>query len=198
MANAYDVAVSSYAQAIRLDQQNPSIYLSLAQLQAQTNHLPDALQTLGAALQVKSNYLDAVYLLSQVEAAQGNVKDAITAANVAIQINPQSPLLYFQLGLLEYNAADYAAAATALEKAINIQADYSNARYFLGLSYARLNRTADAVDQFAQLSATNPDNQTVQSILTALRSGKSIFTPASAPAAGAAKAPKLPLKQKGQ
>jgi tetratricopeptide (TPR) repeat protein len=198
MTGAYDAAVKAYTQAIGLNAQNPSLYLSLAQLQAQTNHLPDALQTLGAALQVKSNYLDAIYLLSQVEAAQGNLKDAITAAQVAIQINPQSPLLYFQLGLLEYNNADYSDAATALEKAATIQSDYANAEYFLGLSYARMGRTADALAQFNQLASTNPDNQTVVSIIAALKSGKSIFTPATAPAAAAAKSSKLPLKEKSQ
>jgi cytochrome c-type biogenesis protein CcmH/NrfG len=198
MTGAYDAAVAAYTQAIKLDPQNPALYLDLAQLQAQMNKLPDALQTLGSALQVKNNYLDAIYLLSQVEAAQGNLKDAITAAQVALQINPQSPLLYFQLGLLEYNNADYGAAASALEKAIAVQPDYSNARYFLGLSYARLGRTKDALTQFSRLSADNPDNQSVVSVITTLQSGKSLFTPASAPAAAAAKAPKLPLKQKGQ
>jgi tetratricopeptide (TPR) repeat protein len=102
------------------------------------------------------------------------------------------------LGLLEYNNADYGAAASALEKAIAVQPDYSNARYFLGLSYARLGRTKDALTQFSRLSADNPDNQSVVSVITTLQSGKSLFTPASAPAAAAAKAPKLPLKQKGQ
>jgi tetratricopeptide (TPR) repeat protein len=198
MTGAYDSAVAAYTQAIKLDQQNPLLYLDLAQLQAQMNKLPDALQTLGQALQVKNNYLDAIYLLSQVEAAQGNLKDAITAAQVTLQINPQSPLLYFQLGLLEYNNAAYGDAASALEKAVALQSDYANAEYFLGLSYARLGRTADALTQFNQLAATNPDNQTILSILTALKSGKSLFVPVTAPAAAATKAPKLPLKQKDQ
>lgn len=198
MANAYDAAVKTYTQAINLNPQNPQLYLNLAQLQAQSNKLPDALQTLGVALQVKSNYLDAIYLLSQVEAAQGNLKDAITAAQVAIQINPQSPILFFQLGLLDYSNAAYADAATALEKAVGLQSDYANAQYFLGLSYARLNRTDDAITQFEKLAVTNPGNQTVASIINALQSGRSLFVPATAPAAAATKAPKLPLKEKGQ
>ncbi len=198
MTGAYDTAVAAYTQASRLDPGNPSIYLSLAQLQAQMNKLPDALQTLGSALQVKNNYLDAIYLLSQVEAAQGNLKDAITAAGVAIQINPQNPLLFFQLGLLEYNNAAYSDAVAALEKAVALESDYANARYFLALSYARLGRTADALTQFNQLAVSNPGNQTVQSAITALKSGKSIFAPATASAAAAAKNPQLPLKEKSQ
>jgi tetratricopeptide (TPR) repeat protein len=197
MANAYDNAVQAYTQAIKLDPQNPLLYLDLAQLQAQSNKLPDALQTLGTALQVKSNYLDAIYLLSQVEAAQGNVKDAITAAQVAIQINPSNPLLFFQLGLLQYNAASYSDAVTAFSKAVAIQPSYANAQYFLGLSYARLGDIASSTAQFAELASTNPDNQTVSSILTALQSGKSIFAPATTTTANA-QSSKLPLKEKGQ
>jgi Flp pilus assembly protein TadD len=102
------------------------------------------------------------------------------------------------LGLLEYNNAAYGDAASALEKAVTIQPDYSNARYFLGLSYARLGRTKDALTQFSQLAVTNPDNQTVASAITALESGKSLFAPVSTPAAAAAKSPKLPIKEKIQ
>jgi tetratricopeptide (TPR) repeat protein len=201
MTGAYDAAVGAYTRAIQLDPQDPSLYLDLAQFQAQMNKLPDALQTLGVALQVKSNYLDAIYLLSQVEAAQGNLKDAITAAQVAIQINPQSSLLFFQLGLLQYNNAAYSDATTSLEKAISLQSDYSNARYFLGLSYARLNRTSDAIDQFQQLALSNPDNQTIVSIIDTLRSGKSLFATATATTtttAASAKNSRLPLKEKNQ
>ena len=51
---------------------------SLASLYAALRHqnkLDEAVQAIGAALQVKGNYLDAVFLLSQIEAARGKVAD---------------------------------------------------------------------------------------------------------------------------
>ena len=188
MPGGLDMGTNAYKAAIQFNPGNPALYLSLARLQASQNQLDAALQTVGATLQVKNNYLDAVFLLSQVEAAKGNLPDAITAAKFAIGLNSSSPLLYFQLGLLQYTAGDYAGAADTLAKAVSLQSNYANAQYFLGLAYARLNRMADAAAQFEQLAASNPDNQEVASILANLRAGKSPF-------AGATPAPTAPEKR---
>ncbi len=197
MQNGYENAVKSYSTAIALNPQNPSLYLNLAHLQASQNKLDDALKTIGSSLQVKNNYLDAIFLLSQVEAAKGNLKDAITAAQVAIQINPSNPLFFFQLGLLAYNNKDYAGAALALAQAVKLQPDYANAQYFLGLADVQLNKTSDAIVQFEQLYATNPDSQEVAFILSNLKAGKSPFTNAQPPVTSAPeKRSALPIKEK--
>jgi len=175
MQNAYDNAVQAYMNAINLNPKNPSIYLNLAKLQVNQSKFADAIKTIGAALQVKSNYIDAVFLLSQVYAANGDLSNAVIAAKFAVQLNPQNAQVNFQLGLLQYNNKDYAAAADAFELAVKYQSDYANAQYFLGLSYARINRDSDAIKQFQQLAKTNPDNQEVTTILNNLIAGKSIF-----------------------
>ncbi|MDB5238740.1 MAG: hypothetical protein JWO00_75 [Candidatus Parcubacteria bacterium] len=175
MAQAYQTGVDSYTSAISLNPQNPSLYVSLARFQANNSQFDAALQTIGASLQVKNNYLESVFLLSQVEAAKGNLPDAITAAQFAINLNPQNALLNFQLGLFQYTAGDYAHAITTLSQAVKIQPDYANARYFLGLSYARVGQNADAIAQFEQLAVSNPNNQEIPLILSALRAGKSLF-----------------------
>lgn len=196
MDNAYDSAVTSYTKAIGLNPGNPSIYLSLARLQASQAKYDDAIRTLGAALRVKNNYLDGVFLLSQVYAAQGDLGNAIIASQVATQLNPQNPLLYFQLGLLEYNSKNYTAAAGALAAAVKIQPDYANAEYFLGLSDARLGNTSDAVAQFSALAHSNPDNQEVALILANLQAGKPIFADTQAAVTPPEKRPTLPVKEK--
>lgn len=199
MQNAYDNAVQAYTRAIALNPQNPSLYLSLARLQASQNKLDDALKTIGAALQVKNNYLDAIFLLSQVDAAKGNLPEAVTAAQYAIQINPANPLLYFQLGLLQYNSKDYADAAAALAQAVKLQPDYANAQYFLGLSDSRLGNNTDAIAQFTQLAKSNPGNQEVALILSNLQSGKPVFADAQPPVTSSPeKRATLPMNQNGQ
>jgi tetratricopeptide (TPR) repeat protein len=196
MQNGYENAVSAYNSAININPYNPAIYLSLANLQAKQAKYDDALATLGRALQVKNNYLDAVFLLSQVYAAKGDINNAIVAAKVAVQLNPQNSILLFQLGMLDYNAKDYAGAVQAFTEAIKYQADYANAKYFLGLSHARLNKMAEAIALFEDLSATNPENQEVALILSNLRSGRSIFTDAKAPVTAPEKRSSLPIKEK--
>lgn len=181
VARGYEDAAEAYVEAIKRNPMNPSLYLSLARLQAGANKLDDALQSLGASLNVKNNYLDAIYILSQVYAAKGNLPQAITAAQVALELNPRDPLLHFQLGLLKYNSKDYEGAAKSMAEAVKLQGDYANARYFLGLADARLNKTAEAIKEFAALKESNPDNQEISLILSNLRAGKPVFADAAPP-----------------
>lgn len=196
MSKGYENAIAAYQNAIRLNPYNPLLYLSVARAAASQNKLPDALTALGAALQVKNNYLDAIFLLSQVQAAQGDLPNAIIAARVATQISPNSPQLFFQLGLLQYNAKDYAGAASSFESSVKLQSDYANAKYFLGLSYVRLNKISDAITQFEDLTKANPDSQEIAFILTNLRAGKSPFADAKPPVtASPEKRANLPIKE---
>ena len=195
MQNAYENAVNAYIHAINLDPKNPSIYLNLAKLEVNQNKLDDSIKAIGAALQLKSNYLDAVFLLSQVYAAKGDLSNAIIAAQFASQLNPQNPQVFFQLGLLQYNNKQFDAATTSFATAIKLQPDYANAQYFLGLSYAQLGKNDEAIAQFAALSKTNPDNQEVLNILKTLSAGKSIFNNPQE-VASPAKRPALPIKTK--
>lgn len=178
---AYENAMKSYESAAALNPLNPSIYLLAAQLEVGVRKLPEAKQFIGRALQVKNNYSEAIFLLSQIQVAENSVKDAITSLLVLAQLNPQDPTIFFQLGLLYYNNGDNVSAGVALSKAVEISPDYSNARYFLGLAYARLGKYKEAAAQFEEIARLNPDNAEVVTILNALRAGRSPFQTVSAP-----------------
>lgn len=181
MANSVENGVNAYKQAIARNPFNPSLYLNLARFLANAGKFDDSLQVIGAALEAKNNYLDAIFLLSQVHAAKGNLDEAIVAANVALEVNPNDPLLHFQLGILEFNAKNYLDSAAALEKAVELQPDYANAKYFLGLSEARLGQNAKAIQRFEDLAESNPDNPEIDFILTNLKAGRPIFADAVPP-----------------
>ena len=173
--NAYENAKNSYANAIFLNKYSPSLYLGLARLLATNSDFAGAQQYIGRALQLKQNYTEAVFLLSQVQVSNGQIKDAIISARFATQINPNDQTLFMQLGLLEFNDKNYEEAIKALERAVAIDSQYANARYFLGLSYNKVGRDDLALAQFEELAKTNPDSQEVAFILNNLRSGKSPF-----------------------
>lgn len=199
MPNAYDIAVKAYNNAIATNPYNPSLYFGLANIEAQNSKYDDALKSLGKALQVKNNYLDAIYLLSQVYASKGDLQSAITASSVATQLDPKNPVLWFQSGLLKYNAKDFSGASEAFNFAIKYQPDYANAKYFLGLSEARQGKTANAITIFEELSKSAEGNQEIALILSNLRSGRSIFTDAKPPVTPSPeKRSTLPLKEKKQ
>jgi tetratricopeptide (TPR) repeat protein len=197
MQNGYENAINSYANAISLNPLNPALYYSLASFEAQNGKYDEALRDLGRALQVKNNYLDAVFLLSQIYATKGDLNNAIIAAGLAVQLNPENPVLLFQLGLLRYNAKDYSGALLAFEQAVKYQSDYANAKYFLGLSAARLNNTAKAIAAFDDLAKANPENEEIALILSNLQRGRSIFSDAKPPVTTTPeKRSSLPLKEK--
>jgi tetratricopeptide (TPR) repeat protein len=195
IANAYESAVKSYTDAIALNPYNPSLYLNVARVEAAQGKYDNALGAIGTALQVKRNYSDAAFMASQVAATQGNVKDAIIAARVTTQLSPNNPITFFQLGILLYTDKDYAGAADALSNAVRLQSDYANARYFLGLTYARLGKMTEATAQFDELAKSNPGNEEVTLILNNLKAGRSPFENATPPITPAPeKRSTLPLK----
>ncbi|MBP6975133.1 MAG: tetratricopeptide repeat protein, partial [Candidatus Pacebacteria bacterium] len=166
---AYDNAMKSYASAAALNPGNPSVYLSAAQIEVAMGKLPEAKTFIGRALQVKNNYSDAIFLLSQIQVAEKSIKDAITSLLVLAQLNPQDPTIFFQLGLLYYNEGDNINTGLALSKAVELNPEYSNARYFLGLALARLGKYPEAAAQFTEIQKFNPDNTEVAQILAALQ-----------------------------
>ena len=178
---AYDSAKQSYNSAIKYNPYSPLIYLNFAKLEASQNKLDDAQKNIGIALQLKPDYLDAIFLLSQIQVTQGKIQDAIISVKVASQINPNNPVIFFQLGILEYNNKNYQGAIEALSQALKLDNKYTNAQYFLGLAYARVNKLSDAIIQFENLKTTNPDNQEVALILKNLKAGKSPFADAKSP-----------------
>jgi len=195
--NAYENTVTAYTSAANLNPYNPSLYLNVARVEASQGKYDKALQAIGAALQVKQNYAEAAFMASQVAAAQGNIADAITAAKVTSQLSPNNPIVFFQLGILHYTNKDYTPAAEALKRAVDLQPDYANAQYFLGLSYVRLGRMSDATEQFELIVKSNPDNQEVALILSNLREGRSPFEDAEPPITPTPeKRPALPFKQR--
>jgi tetratricopeptide (TPR) repeat protein len=193
ITGAYDSAITAYTNAIKDSPYDPSIYLAMAQLAASQNKYDDATGYIGSALQLKSNYTDAVYLLSQIQVAQGKTADAITSVKFATQLTPTDPTAFFELGLLQYNAAEYSDATTSLATAVSLNPNYANAQYFLGLSYAKLGDNPDAIIQFQGLAKTNPDNADVASILANLKAGKSPFVNQTPPASTPTKRSSLPI-----
>lgn len=172
VAGAYEAAQSAYNQAIALNPQNPRLYLLQARLEASNGKFKEAKDFIAKALELKGNYTEAVFLLSQIQVQEGNLKEAIRSVEAATQIAANDPTLFFQLGLLRYNDKNYLGTVEAMTKAVELNNQYSNARYFLGLSLARLGKTTEAIAQFEAIKDLNPENAEVETILQNLRAGR--------------------------
>ncbi|OHA21188.1 MAG: hypothetical protein A2849_01550 [Candidatus Taylorbacteria bacterium RIFCSPHIGHO2_01_FULL_51_15] len=195
---AYENAKAAYEQALALNPESPAIYLILARLEVAKKDNAAAREYIAKALSKKNNYIEAIFLLSQIEVAEGNIKAAISSVEAASIIAPNDATIFFQLGLLRFNDRDYKGAAAALERSVSLNPAYANAKYFLGLSYDRLNRTADAIAQFSDLLVTNGDNEEIKLILQNLKAGRDPFANAAPPVdATPEKRKTLPVSEKG-
>ncbi|MBM2818037.1 MAG: General transcriptional co-repressor, acts together with Tup1p, glucose repression mediator protein [Parcubacteria group bacterium] len=180
---AYKLASENYNNALKFNPRSPSINLMLARLETSNKNNAKAREYIIKSLQLKNNYTDAVFLLAQIEIAEGNIKDAIKLVEAGSTLTFDNPVVFFQLGILKYSdkEKDYKGAAEAFEKALALNSSYSNARYFLGLSYYNLGRQNDAIKQFEMVQSLNPDNKEVELILKNLKEGRAPFMNAEPP-----------------
>jgi len=74
--------------------------------------------------------------------------------------------------VLYYNNNQIDEAQAQFEKAVLIDYNYSNARYFLGLIYDKKGNKNKAIEQFEIIEKFNPENQEVKKILNNLREGR--------------------------
>lgn len=191
VSGAEQWAFDAYNEASRLEPENPLYYLELgrtyvlsADLLAQTaqkdkeaavkrnDYLVKAEETLKKSVEVKPDYALALFELALVYDRSGKSNEAINSMIQTKNLYPQDIGVAFQLGLLYYKKADWALARVEFERAVLIDQNYSNARYFLGLVYDQLGNKIAAINQFNEVAKLNPDNQDVKNILANLRAGK--------------------------
>ena len=113
----------------------------------------------------------------------------------ARQAAPLDIGIAFQLGLLYYQTNDLANAQGEFLRAVSINENYSNARYFLGLIYDRRGEREKAIQEFERIQVFNPDNEEVKKILANLRAGKRALTGIAPPPPEDRTEP--PVEQKG-
>lgn len=215
IGGADNFAIDNYKEAAKRNPKNPSEYLNiasayvlssdnanrqLAQLSSsrdaskedmeklrakKEDQLDSALLNLKIAIELKADYAPAHFLISQVYERQGNRNLAISKTLETRNLNPLDTGVGYQLALLYYLDEQFNNAKTEFERIIGLSETFSNARYFLGLTYERLGNKQGAIDQFSRISELNPDNEEVKQILANLNSGRGaldgIVPPANPP-----------------
>lgn len=188
-------AASFYQEATKLEPKNPFYYWELGRTYVLAadllgpsvgqdkekqvkvdNYLARAVDAFKESVAVKPDYASAVFDLAMAYERQGKTEEAIKGVVDAQAMRPTDVGVTFQLGLLYYKLADWANAKAQFERAVSLDANYANARYFLGLVDDRLGNKNAAIEQFQKVSDLNPDNQDVKNILANLKAGKPAIT----------------------
>jgi len=182
---AGDLSLNSYQRAIQLEPTSPyafgekaRVHILMAQdfvkkgkKKEQEEHLNFAIENLKKAIELKSDYAPAHYLLAVVYDQQGKIKEAISKLEETKNITPQDAGIAFQLGLLYWRSEKFEKAKDEFERAITLNSDYANAKYMLGLVYDKMGEKEKAKNEFNKLSESNPENQEIKKILNNLENG---------------------------
>jgi tetratricopeptide (TPR) repeat protein len=182
---ADDWAITSNEQAALLDPQNP-YYLTQKgiDLMAKANLLSKdkvdeknknwalAKTQFDNAIKLKADYSPALFQLAMLYQAEGKTDQVMPALLQTQVYAPDDIGLAFQIGVLYYQNQNYLKAQAELEKAVSLNANYSNALYYLALTYYKQGNTAGAFDQMSKVLTLNPDNEQVKKTLSNLQNNK--------------------------
>jgi len=180
------LAQEAYLKAAELEPTSPFPWTELARskvVQAQAlalgeaeatraKVLEEALENLKKALELKDDYAPAHFLTAVVYDQQGRSDEAVAKLEETKLIaSPNDIGLAFQLGVLYWQRKELDKAKEELERAIEINPSYSNARYILGLVHDAKGDKAAAKLEFSEVERLNPSNEEVKKILANLENG---------------------------
>jgi len=192
---AGEIAVQSYQNAISLEPSSPYSLTEMARVNilmaqdfarkgmedSKISSLSLAKMNLERAIELKSDYAPAHYLMAVVLSQEGQEKEAISKLEETIKIAPNDLGLIYQLSLLYYRTNEIEKAENLLKSALQSFPQYSNARYLLGLVYDREGQKEKALEEFKKVAELNPENEEVKKIVENLEKGlpalEGILTP---------------------
>jgi len=176
LSGAENFAKDSYSEAMKLKPQDPLLPLETGRAFLVASKFADAGQWLQKSVELKPDFTDAHFLLAQLYIKQGDVDKGIRKVEEIKAQNPFDTNVAFQLGLLYYQTNQFGLAQSEFERAVALYANFSNARYFLGLTYDRRGQKDKAIQEFKKIAELNPENNEVKAILANLRSGKAALS----------------------
>ncbi len=176
---AYQGAKDSYEKAMALNPTSPVLPYILAQLELNEENLEAAETHALTSVNLKRDYIPAILFLAQLEIRLGKAAEALQAAEAAAYFAPNDPAVLLQVGLLRSGTGDTTGSIAALSRAVELNPQYANARFFLAAMYARQGNFDGAIEQLKAIASFSPENaQSVAEDLKALEDGENPYTQA--------------------
>ncbi|MBU1179332.1 tetratricopeptide repeat protein [Patescibacteria group bacterium] len=173
-ANANSFVIAALQQAINLEKTNPRLYLELGRSKVLQQDLKGAREALEKAVTLKPNYILGYSVMSQLDELEGKGNEAIEHMSVAAALSPNDPSLIYNLGRLYYNRAnqdDLVRAEQLFLRAIQLNPNYADALWSLGVLYERQGKTSNALQLYRAVETLNPGNQEVKKKIQRLIGG---------------------------
>lgn len=173
---SYEEAKKAFEKAIALNPSSPVLPYILAQIEITKGNGQAAETQLLQSVAMKRDYIPAILLLSQLEIQLGKASEALQAAEAAAYFAPNEPSVLFQVGLLRSGTGDTAGAIAALARAVEINPQYANARFFLGAFLSTQGKYDEALKEFRAVAALSEENAAaIATDIALLEEGKNPF-----------------------
>jgi DNA-binding winged helix-turn-helix (wHTH) protein/tetratricopeptide (TPR) repeat protein len=132
--------------AVEVDDELAEAHASLALVKAyQERDIEGAEREYRRAIELNPSYATAHHWYSDFLASLGRTDEALAEASRAAELDPLSPIISTTVGERLFFARDYERAAERLRRTLELDPDFIQARFFLGLVYVRQGRRAAAV-----------------------------------------------------
>jgi tetratricopeptide (TPR) repeat protein len=196
VADAATFAIASYQEAVKLAPNNPKYAVALARgylaysdvltpmiegddedqaalaQTAQDDALQKASDTLLSAITLKSDYAEARYYLASVQERQGKLAEAVASMELVRSSAPGDVGVGLQLALLYLRQGKNDVAKKELERVIALAPNFSNAHWFLAAVLEEEDDIEGALIELEAIMTIDPENETVQKKIDALRAGQ--------------------------
>jgi len=158
---------------LRMDPRNPQANLRLGYVLLEAGRCADAVPRFTAAIEGGLPSADAHLGRANCEVAAKNPTAAMRTLTAAQAIEPDNPVVLANLGMVQSDAGQPAAAIDPLQRALSIDPDLHQARFALAIAFARSGRRADAAREaeelLRRLPMGAPQRPEVERLLAAVR-----------------------------
>ena len=167
-----DDAIGSFSKALLKNPKDLEALLSLSQLWQQQGNLQKAREYILKGLEIHPNSFAIQMQMGDLVGKEGDLLQATKHYGDAVHLDPDAALTYFadqarekpndaksHFFLANAMAArnERVASLDLLKKAVELDADFWEARYFLGVELATQDRIDEARSQFSAVVKSNPD-----------------------------------------
>jgi choline-sulfatase len=160
-------------QILAEDPKNPQANLRLAYVLLESGRCAAAMPLLNNAIGARVPTADAHLGLALCQAEARQVDRAVATLKEAERVEPDNPVVFANLGILLSDAGRHADGIPPLQRAIELDPDFHEARFNLARVLARANRRQEAAREaeelLRRLPASAPQRAEVQRLLAALR-----------------------------
>jgi tetratricopeptide (TPR) repeat protein len=139
--NKYDLALSTYLKANKIDPKHPKVWCNLGVLYFQTDQYPQAESALRFATMASPDYARAWDNLAAALGAQDKLDEALIACKRAVELRPDYPEAFFKMGVIYFSRNNFSLAATEFQRAGQLPAISAYCDSFQAIIYARLEQT---------------------------------------------------------